>query len=101
MRNTILSRTHERRRRVARTRGAPIRSETRRRERGGGRAIVPFSGTDHPRGHDDVLAMNPMSVSRHDMPLFSMTAPEFTHHSLNVLNGALCWCGSSNFAREG
>lgn len=33
------------------------------------------------------LAMYPMPVSMHDMPVFSNTTPELLHHSLNSKNG--------------
>ena len=47
------------------------------------------------------FCMYPTPVSMHDIPLFSRTAPEPVHHSLNALNGALCWWGSSSSFREG
>ena len=47
------------------------------------------------------FCMYPTPVSRHDIPFFSSTAPEPVHHSLNALNGALCWWGSSSSFREG
>lgn len=42
----------------------------------------------------------PMPVSKHDIPLFSTTAPDSVHHALKLRNSADLWCGFSKSARE-